>query len=1362
MAGLSYDPRTNKVSSYEPTYTPANVNSFMQIVEKALASRPSVGSRTTQHSKLYGNETAPFLQAMDRTSGLNQALAQVKKNPAAWARGKKRADLPPELQQLYDQVTAEEKKAKTAKPKQNHGLFHRVLDVLSRGNYAVAEGAMQGFNKAEHGGNILQTAGSFFHGAEQGITGKKKTNFEDVIQHIADQAASAKSGRSMDDPLNQGAGHVNPILKFGAGISADIFLDPTTYLGVGVVKDAVKLSGLAKGAKGVDKAAEAERLSTILHDHYGISIPGIDAAGNEVKANKAALKGFLEQPGPLNANVSAASRQGRIDDVLKLAAQIRPAVMSAEKNHLIEEYFNSSGKKLIDITPSHTKSVTKVMAKPVTKEDMVDFTKYRTWRGELNSQRATIAKQINKARIAWTGSKSLAKRTEIESFVSAKKVELEQIDKKLAETEAKFNERFGAVPLATDAEMLAKVKAVPEVAKAQEAYKEAVRKGGKQEIAKTRELRDSAFAHAALEVMASSVEKPKRGTFASLVQSSKFSDKRLVESFINATNDQVPILRKELAFRYAEKGDAWLQKQIKVAEKLGNNDLVNELRTVTPLERGAKDLPKVHHVVHEDMHIEGMTPAEVRRATQFNHSVMREAAKYAEAESAKIADSLESSLMEMVVKETSPLTRKKLAIRMTVPFTKRADLANHKTMLALSLPHAVTQAINKYVMRDTIKEGLTRWKKWFQSSAGTDPLMNRVRLSLTGHANQVIEYHANRLRAAFQEFPPAQRRAGLRQYLKHGWNGDEAGPYGQIVSRIDTEVKLLTAAMTKPVEHAGDAINFAALNNWMPNAFKLQKPTELDKISQSGDAIRVALRHVAEDADPAEILWHLNIAREKALHRVALKDNIREVFGVERNAQNAHMIEQMVKQYGFKSVEGMGKHFFFRPEVADDIAKTLKLTENPREINDLVKFYDQLMGVWKSSVTVYNPGYHIRNAWGDGFVNYLAGVSGASGIKSYRSAFRTMRAMKVLDDSNPVKQAVMSVSPQDTFAQQEIRANTPVFKTKHGKSVSAEELWVLYSHYGLHSGFVSNEFGQAFGKPGTLRATRAGQAATTVNRGMRAASEWREDVWRLAHFIHKIKTSNIKDLEMAAGQAADSVRKYLFDYGDFTAAEKATIIRMIPFYKWTRKALPLMVEMLFAQPGKALMYPKVMRDASQAMGYQMQDSGLFPGSDLVLPGWVSDRGMFPMGTHNGNTVLMDPSNPMDDVLKTLQHPGESLVSMLTPGLRIPIELQSGRQLYGDIPIISKQDYFMRQTPETSFLQQMLKKNQVGDTQGVAGNLTDPRTLQFLTALGLFENTNTQIKNTLYGRKAKADAKIKSNNMKAKKKRGNQPYYENRP
>ena len=59
--------------------------------------------------------------------------------------------------------------------------------------------------------------------------------------------------------------------------------------------------------------------------------------------------------------------------------------------------------------------------------------------------------------------------------------------------------------------------------------------------------------------------------------------------------------------------------------------------------------------------------------------------------------------------------------------------------------------------------------------------------------------------------------------------------------------------------------------------------------------------------------------------------------------------------------------------------------------------------------------------------------------------------------------------------------------------------------------------------------------------------------------------------------ASKAVRKYLFDYTELAPFEQNVMKRILPFYTWSRKNIPLQISSLLKSPQKYARYGKAVR-----------------------------------------------------------------------------------------------------------------------------------------------------------------------------------------
>lgn len=213
---------------------------------------------------------------------------------------------------------------------------------------------------------------------------------------------------------------------------------------------------------------------------------------------------------------------------------------------------------------------------------------------------------------------------------------------------------------------------------------------------------------------------------------------------------------------------------------------------------------------------------------------------------------------------------------------------------------------------------------------------------------------------------------------------------------------------------------------------------------------------------------------------------------------------------------------------------------------------------------------------------------------------------------------------------------------------------------------------------------------------------------KLVHFIYKLRKG------MSPEDAANSVKRYLFDYGELTEFEQKFMRRTIPFYTWVRKNVPLMYSELLKNPGKFSMVPKGMdfvEDLSDDVNHHpvpdyfqevsairmpkfvdrgVRDTNVFMAKALYSMGIVKEK---PSEVTGLQPVFLKPDLPFQD----LDIGAKDLLSGLTPLLRIPIETQVGQSkgfsFFLDRPIENFEGQPAEVTPIPFLPFKMRKKHQ---------------------------------------------------------------------
>ena len=307
---------------------------------------------------------------------------------------------------------------------------------------------------------------------------------------------------------------------------------------------------------------------------------------------------------------------------------------------------------------------------------------------------------------------------------------------------------------------------------------------------------------------------------------------------------------------------------------------------------------------------------------------------------------------------------------------------------------------------------------------------------------------------------------------------------------------------------------------------------------------------------------------------------------------------------------------------------------------------DLLYSKWKPLVTGLKAGYHIRNFMGGTANNFLD-----IGMR----AFDPRTSAKAADTIGKTDATVLpGYTGKDLW---EVALDKGVMQGTHAAEFSEEATRAAEKR--LYKGMM---------KPGQTLPQRIGEVAGNVSDipqkvGKKVGNVVEGQV-RLTNFIANVEAMTAKGvpIEQAFDLAADSVRKFQFDYSDLTEAERTVLRRIFPFYTWMRNNIPLQVEQALNQPGKYVMFSRAMKDFA-------------PESDKQpLPGYMQETMAVPVpgtGTEQGS-MYANLNLPMQDINNMLQ-PGKTLLTSLNPLAKVAIELPLNKNILTGGPIWKDSD-----------------------------------------------------------------------------------------
>lgn len=421
-----------------------------------------------------------------------------------------------------------------------------------------------------------------------------------------------------------------------------------------------------------------------------------------------------------------------------------------------------------------------------------------------------------------------------------------------------------------------------------------------------------------------------------------------------------------------------------------------------------------------------------------------------------------------------------------------------------------------------------------------------------------------------------------------------------------------------------------------------------------------------QTAKPQEVFYGLQTALENVMKDYALKDDIAARFGSKiPHGEFTHKIEGIPRLSGY----------YFPKEIAEQIPVMFRNLEDMYQSKaPITRIFDHALSTWKRGVTIYVPSHHVRSLMGDVFFNWMAGVTNP---RVYTQSAQILKAMRHRYEGAHIDELVGVGAPARAVGQGR------VIYRKNGTDITDEMLYTNAFRNGL---FLSaRDIEDVLGDGLTMWQPFSGK----VNQAVSKAAELREHYVILAHYIDAVRRSKETNLGKAFESAAAEVRKWHPNGTDLTATERNVFRRIIPFYSWNRKAIPLIIESIFFNPGKVAIIPKGIQGAQGSLGIEGTRDDPFP-VDQAFPDWLREQGIGPMGrtgmgglagfigslgrTETQNvtgepldayTVLGTRLNPVTDMFGQLTpNPLQGIMESTNPAIQMLFELGQGRTLSG--------------------------------------------------------------------------------------------------
>jgi len=324
---------------------------------------------------------------------------------------------------------------------------------------------------------------------------------------------------------------------------------------------------------------------------------------------------------------------------------------------------------------------------------------------------------------------------------------------------------------------------------------------------------------------------------------------------------------------------------------------------------------------------------------------------------------------------------------------------------------------------------------------------------------------------------------------------------------------------------------------------RLVKAGKMDQtIEESVKAAKSGEQHFQFEADAAKWL----AARKTESDFLTLKKE--NLDWLVNNSYVRRLTKKMnaedLSRQGFEMFEFNKQKYAALPEVA----KEFNLVMNKLDIgaiDDFFRLYDDVLNIWKTSVTSLFPSFHSRNAISNIYLTFLGGLKNPN---RFRTANKIQWYGRQLRKGGKVKDKIVKLGGQDWKLSElyELSLTEDIL----GTGFSGRDFLQKVRIKPKAKEFIQRP-GKAALEMADLAAAKTRKVGTTV-----------ENNARVALFVDQLAKG------VPVDQAAIHTKKFLFDYSELTDFEQKVLKRIIPFYTWIRKNIPLQLEQMAAQPGK--------------------------------------------------------------------------------------------------------------------------------------------------------------------------------------------------
>ena len=295
--------------------------------------------------------------------------------------------------------------------------------------------------------------------------------------------------------------------------------------------------------------------------------------------------------------------------------------------------------------------------------------------------------------------------------------------------------------------------------------------------------------------------------------------------------------------------------------------------------------------------------------------------------------------------------------------------------------------------------------------------------------------------------------------------------------------------------------------------------------------------------------------------------------------------------------------------------------------------------LWKTAATIGRPTFVPRNLIGGMYNNFMLGVrprdyaAVATNVKRFRKEFVKTGSIdraiaSVADDFQPVLRAMVDSDLLNTGFNHELQQVIEDGAVRFTQRINPTDI-ENFELYRRNATFMQDS----------------------------------EDFLRAAAFVRFYDPTNPQSAEFAKSMSLAAH----FDYDNLSTVEQS-IKRLVPFFVWSRRNIPLQIQGALERPGVMMTYKHLMTNIDESA----ED---IPQNDFAkskyLSGFAAETGIvLNEGTPWWGQLILDPDVPIKDLDEALGALGQGetlkfFTSLLNPGITLPFDMQATSE-YGDV------------------------------------------------------------------------------------------------